>query len=311
MASYNFLSRAADNFSCTDGDDTIGTSAFNMHIPVTVDGKSGYDIVTFYHPQSNYTVVTSGNKTLVTGVIPLGTMNVAGSTVNLGNQYEDVTLYNCEEVRFSYQGKIQSVSIGSAPDMSGNNLITASAQGGAVDGGGGVDTVSFSLASSTCKLGQSGAGYTVTSSSGVTTTLVNIERIQFSDKTVALDINGNAGQAYRVYQAAFNRTPDNAGLKYWINSMDQGTTLQQVASGFLGSAEFKTQYGANPSVADFVNKLYQNVLHRAGEQSGVTYWNNELNTGHQSMAQVLAGFSESPENQAAVIGFIQNGISLT
>lgn len=195
----------------------------------------------------------------------------------------------------------------------GNDTLIGGAGNDTLDGGAGTDTASFSGASSNFTVTKTGNGYTVTDKTGAlgTDTLVNVERLQFTDKTVALDVSGNGGQAYRVYQAAFNRTPDNDGLKYWINAMDNGATLQQVASGFLKSAEFQSQYGANPTNSDFVSKLYQNVLHRAGEQSGVTYWTNELNTGHQSMAQVLAGFSESTENQAAVIGVIQNGIDLT
>lgn len=197
----------------------------------------------------------------------------------------------------------------------GNDTLVGGAGNDTLDGGAGTDTASFNGPSSNFTITKAFSGYTVTDKTGAlgTDTLLNVERVQFTDKTVALDTGSGqiGGAAYRVYQAAFNRTPDNAGLKYWINAMDNGATLQQVASGFLGSAEFQAQYGSNPTNADFVSKLYQNVLHRAGEQSGVTYWNNELNTGHQSMAQVLAGFSESPENQAAVIGVIQNGIDLT
>ena len=35
-------------------------------------------------------------------------------------------------------------------------------------------------------------------------------------KPLALDINGTAGQVYRLYQAAFDRKPDLVGLGYWI-----------------------------------------------------------------------------------------------
>ena len=42
-----------------------------------------------------------------------------------------------------------------------------------------------------------------------------------------------------------------------------GTGLSQVATGFINSAEFKALYGNNPSNAEFVTLLYDNVLHRA------------------------------------------------
>lgn len=138
-------------------------------------------------------------------------------------------------------------------------------------------------------------------------TLFQVERIQFDDGTLALDTSGNAGQAYRVYKAAFDRAPDAGGLSFWIKSMDNGTGLQAVSQGFINSAEFQKTYGANVSNHDFVQKLYANVLHRPGEDTGVLYWTGQLDSG-VSKAQVLAGFSESPENIAGVNPQISDGI---
>jgi len=143
-------------------------------------------------------------------------------------------------------------------------------------------------------------------------TLVNIERLQFSDVTVALDINSSAGQAYRIYQAAFYRTPDSAGLKYWIGLMDAGVTLSAVSSAFIASAEFQRLYGPKPTNELFITKLYDNVLHRAPDPGGYAYWLGLMNTGGVDKTSALINFSESNENQAGVIGVIQNGIdSLT
>jgi hypothetical protein len=144
---------------------------------------------------------------------------------------------------------------------------------------------------------------------GSSTKLANVERLQFSDQTVALDIKGNAGESYRLYQAAFNRTPDKVGLGYWINSMDQGHSLMQVAASFIDSAEFAEKYGANPSDAQYVQALYQNVLHRAPDATGYDFWLHALQIAPR--AEVLVNFSESPENQAQVIGAIANGIGYT
>jgi hypothetical protein len=143
--------------------------------------------------------------------------------------------------------------------------------------------------------------------------LSNQQRLKFTDDSVALDTGAGeiAGQAYRVYQAAFNRTPDSAGLGYWIKQMDGGANLTSVAEGFVSSGEFKAVYGANPTNAEIVARMYDNVLHRPGEAGGVNFWVNELNTNTRTVAQVLAGFSESAENQAALIGVIGNGFTYT
>jgi hypothetical protein len=208
-------------------------------------------------------------------------------------------------------GAIQD-GIGYAAHLTGTggNDVMAASGGGVMDGMAGVDTVVFGGQRAAYSLAHDGASISVVATASASaTTLANVERLQFSDQTVALDIQGNAGQAYRLYQAALGRTPDTAGLGFWINAMDDGHTLADVASSFIGSAEFAGKYGAHPSDADYVDALYANVLHRAADASGHDFWVHALQD--TSRAQVLADFSESPENQAQVIGAIQDGIGYT
>ena len=83
--------------------------------------------------------------------------------------------------------------------------------------------------------------------------------------------------------------------------------LESVATGFIGSAEFKALYGAAPTDTQFVDLLYANVLNRPADAAGYGYWLGELQGG-MARETVLIGFSESAENQAALIGVIQGGI---
>ena len=181
-----------------------------------------------------------------------------------------------------------------------------------VDGGTGRDTSSYSgLASDySIKPNESGT-WSVCKNGTVNDLLTNVERLKFADTAIALDTSGVSGQAYRVYKAAFNRTPDLGGLGFWISGMDGGESLNAVAQGFVNSAEFKTVYGASPTNAQIVTRFYDNVLGRAADSGGYNYWLGILDSGQASVAGVLASFSESPENQAAVIGVIGNGILYT
>ena len=52
-------------------------------------------------------------------------------------------------------------------------------------------------------------------------------------------------------QAAFNRTPDKAGLSDWIRGMDSGLTLRQVATG--NHAE------ATNDIADYIVGFYNSI----------------------------------------------------
>lgn len=137
-------------------------------------------------------------------------------------------------------------------------------------------------------------------------TLTGILRIHFDDASLAFDVNGTAGEAYRLYQAAFDRAPDLVGLGFHIASLDHGTPLVAEAQGFVSSAEFQAKYGALGD-SGFVAQMYANVLHRAPDPSGYAWWVQDLHAG-DSRAAVLAHFSESAENQANVIGTIQHGI---
>ena len=178
------------------------------------------------------------------------------------------------------------------------------------DGGGGMDTISYDGLRSSFKITIDSSGATVSDLKGNagTDALLNIERLAFQDKSVALDIDGAAGQAYRLYTAALDRAPDAKGLGFWINALDQGHGLESVAAGFTGSAEFARLYGAQTTNEQFVNLLYQNTLHRAPDAEGKAFWIGAIEEYHASREHLLVQFSESPENQAQVIGAIQHGI---
>ena len=113
-----------------------------------------------------------------------------------------------------------------------------------------------------------------------------------------------------MYQAAFARTPDKDGVSYWVSQVDKGISLHDMATGFIGSSEFKGIYGASPSVQTLVSGFYTNVLGRAPDASGLSFWVGQVQAG-LSTADMLVSFSESGENKAHVAPAIQNGIELS
>jgi len=196
----------------------------------------------------------------------------------------------------------------------GNDKLAAAAGGNAINGGAGIDTVVYAGARSSYTVAKEvwGFGVTDNAGNGGHDALINVERVQFADGFVALDIDGSAGEVFRLYQAAFDRPAEAAGLGYWLWGKDQGLSLADMAHQFMtGQPEFDALYGTNPSNTEFVNHLYANVLHRAAEGAGYDYWMGVLNSQGATREQVLTFFSESPENQAQVIGSIQNGITYT
>jgi hypothetical protein len=185
----------------------------------------------------------------------------------------------------------------------------------AINGTAGLDTVSIANSHNYFSVSLAASNVTVIDVTGLlgTNTLINVERLSFTDGTLALDIapGQNAGQAYRLYQAAFARTPDMPGVKYHLNDMESnGLALWNIASNFLASPEFATKYGQNPTDTQYINALYNNVLKRTPGGSEVAWYQNQFNTKAMDRQAALIGFSESPENVALVGSAIANGIWL-
>jgi hypothetical protein len=213
-----------------------------------------------------------------------------------GNQYAGQT-------SFTFTTPAASASASANGDM-----LTISASGNYVDAGAGVDTVVLPGNRSAYQLIPLGDGRTQVQpiNGAASNVLVNVERIFFDDKAFAMDAAGSAGQAFRLYQAAFNRAPDAVGVGFWTGHIDRGTSMKVVAEAFVTSAEFIDLYGTAPSNAEFVDLLYQNVLHRAGDAGGIAHWNKVLDGGY-SRAETLIAFAESVENVSATAVLIANG----
>lgn len=105
----------------------------------------------------------------------------------------------------------------------------------------------------------------------------------------------------RLYEAGLDRNGriDEGGLNYWIDAFEGGLPLVQMARLFLRSAEFTEAFGAIDTLTDaqFVDRLYQNVLGRTGDDGGVAFWNRLLDSGTDRGA-VLLEFARSGENVA-------------
>lgn len=190
----------------------------------------------------------------------------------------------------------------------GNDTFTLTTGNDVIDGLAGTDTAIFAASRAQINIAKSGS--TITATGQGTDQLTNIERLQFSDGTLAFDTTGNAGQVYRLYKAALDRTPDQSGLGYWIKQLDAGKgDIVWMSANFIDSAEFKATYGTPQTVNNtaFVNLVYKNVLGRSPDAAGFSFWEGKLAGGYQR-EKLMADFSESTENQTNVATAIKDGI---
>jgi len=100
--------------------------------------------------------------------------------------------------------------------------------------------------------------------------------------------------AFRLYWAALDRTPDAGGARYWAQQIDSCVKLQDIAAFFAASAEFQLRYG-QLSDDDYVQRIYNNVLARDPDAAGYAYWTDLLAKGDLDRGGILLYFSLSQE----------------
>ncbi len=146
---------------------------------------------------------------------------------------------------------------------------------------------------------------------GGTDMLVAVERLEFEDGTYLLDLAGHGedlGYGYRLYAAAFGRTPDEPGLRHWLGELAGGMARDALADAFVASEEFQEQLGDAATDEDFVTGLYRRVLLREPDAAGLSYWLDRLSGHGFDQGDVLAFFSESEENVARTAPDLELGV---
>lgn len=163
------------------------------------------------------------------------------------------------------------------------------------------------------QIAASGGNFLVTDiTTNQTTTYTASQRLRLADGGVAFDLSGTAGNAFRLYQAAFDRKPDLWGLGFYISVLDAGVHPDAISQSFIDSQEFASKYGSLSNAA-FLTVLYNNVLHRAPDQAGfdanLSYLDGTNPSGATvTRAQMLRFFAESAENVAQVEPTIRHSI---
>jgi len=117
----------------------------------------------------------------------------------------------------------------------GNDTFTGGQGDDTINGAGGIDTSTYSGLRSNFTVAKSGAGFTVTDTKGNEgiDTLIDVERLQFADKKLALDLGStqNGGQSVKFIGALAYPLAQDAGVFGQILSyFDQGYSLSSICN---------------------------------------------------------------------------------
>ena len=206
---------------------------------------------------------------------------------------------------------------------SGKDSLTGGSGNDIIDGGTGVDTAVYSISRSNFALSRTSTGFTLTDNTGAagTDTLQNIERIKFSDGSIALDVGAAqpAGQTAMLLGAVLpNRLVFDASkqalLGAAIDLFDQGYSLQTLSGAVMRLPIWDILTGkATPSNTDIATYLLTNVNGAAPDgttlASAVASLNTE--TDFTTQGNFLWHLAESTVNQTRIdlVGLASTGLA--
>lgn len=203
--------------------------------------------------------------------------------------------------------------------LAGDDLIMGGAGFDIIDGDEGLDSVEYDLArGEIVQDSQADGSLLLGKPGGGTDTLIDIERIVLDDGNLLFDLQSqNLGFTYRIYAAAYGRTPDEGGLRFWTGVLDSfdandpGRNKELfLAEQFLAADEFIQLYGANPTNEEYIEAMYLNVLMRLPDQGGYDFWVGGMEGG-LGRDDILIAFAQSDENRDNTAPDIDDGVWVT
>lgn len=320
-------------------DDTISKI---LALATTTDTKVSIDTVS---PDAN------GNVTVATGaeVVFINSSDTAQTMLTppanapvvifQGRGGVDVNIGSAGNNTPSNSGVIDRVVIGSAgndkiviADGKNTNIILGTGDSKVVLGAGN-DVIVAGLGNATIDGGAGGKrdivqlkgdadDYTVTVDNGHavvthngTDKVTDITKIQYVqlDNGKALIFANDSQQAAvtTLYETAFGRTADAAGLQFWFDRAAEGVSLDDIAKAFTQTSEFSGTSGQLDS-SSFVQALYMQTFGRNADDDGLAYWVAALESGGATRAQLVRSFSDiaahnidgSIQTEATVVGSV-------
>jgi Ca2+-binding RTX toxin-like protein len=254
-----------------------------------VDGGEGFDTVVIVGRASQFKLVFDN------GVTYIDALSGASATT------ERAELKNIEQIQ--YLDKTVSLVV--------NDTFKGQPGIDFFDGGLGQDTLVYSGPIERYNIQKSGNRYVVSEPTGSDDTdyLSNIERLQFSNGKLALDLDGNAGDAARLIGTLLGPSyvKDKALAGLVIGLLDQNYSSEAIASMGLGTSMYLGLAGSGSNEA-FVKHVFKNVVGRPPQEAELQTYVGMLSSGtSQAALAVMAADTEFTAEKIGLTGLMLNG----
>lgn len=193
---------------------------------------------------------------------------------------------------------------------SGNDRLAGLAGNDTLNGGAGIDTAVYTTAQANYAVTKNQNGFSVSGGADGMDSVANVERLQFSDGKLALDLGGNAGITAKILGAVFgaasvaNHGYVGIGLSY----LDAGMSYSDLMLFALNA-----RLGAGFSNAAEVTLLYQNLVGVPPSTETLNYYVGLLESGQHTQASlaVMAADLDINTTNIDLIGLQQTGIAFS
>jgi len=180
-----------------------------------------------------------------------------------------------------------------------NDVIQQTSSKEVIVGYAGIDTVVYD--ESKPEFEKSSSSYKVQGD-----TLIEIERIQFEEISIAIDLDGNSGYAAKAIGAflgADSLTPENVGIV--LNLLDGGLSYE----GLLSEANTAI-FGSDPAGSDMVGHFYMNLFGEQAPEEILNTYGSLIDNGELSAVDLAKSVADSDANAENInlIGLSSTGI---
>jgi hypothetical protein len=197
--------------------------------------------------------------------------------------------------------------------LGGNDFFFGDAGDDHIDGGPGIDRAMYTGSSWSFVFSHSPDGLVVRDTTGAQgiDTLVGVERLQFDDGLVAIDLDGHAGTVARIIGALFGKAmlarSDYVGVG--LSLLDGGMSDADLAALAVHTDIFAHLAGSR-SNTDFVKLVYRNVVGTEADAPSLAYFVGQLDHGEATQASMalMAAETDLCAQQIDLVGLSVTGL---
>ncbi len=191
----------------------------------------------------------------------------------------------------------------------GNDTLIGGRGNNTLDGGSGIDTARFTGKLADYSLARSVNTWTVKDIGGVVSndSLSTIERLQFADTKLAIDLDGHAGTVAKTLGTVF-------GADSMANKTFVGIGLNMVDGGMIApdlmQAALNAKLGTGFSNDAEIKLLYQNIIGISPSATDVSFWTEKISAGEYTQVSLAVAAANMLENSSNIglVGLQQTGV---